>query len=365
MQIKAFSARHTSLAFELACRNYAEERAAVPALPDVRPAPPQLFAENGLGVAALEEGRMLGFLGCYEPWENAFTGTARGTFSPIEAHGAVPEQREKIYRLLYQAAAEKWVEAGIASHSIALYAHDDAARRAFFTCGFGLRCVDAVRGMDEVHLPSSSIANSSIGTREPHGCPVHVEDRSSSQEIRAYGEQSQDAAPHSRLSFQARQTAVYAEAGRDELPLVAPLGVLLARHLAASPCFMCPSREETDASWLARREERGSRVFTAAFDGTIIAFLEITSDGENFATLSPGMANVCGAYCLPEFRRQGVMPRLLNCAVRALRREGYLQLGVDYESFNLAAQGFWPKYFTPYTYGVVRRIDENIFMKHR
>ena len=65
-----------------------------------------LFAENGLGVAAFEEGRMLGFLGCYEPWENAFTGTARGTFSPIEAHGAVPEQREKIYRLLYQAAAE-------------------------------------------------------------------------------------------------------------------------------------------------------------------------------------------------------------------------------------------------------------------
>lgn len=361
MQIKAFSARHTSLAFELACRNYAEERAAVPALPDVRPAPPQLFAENGLGVAAFEEGRMLGFLGCYEPWENAFTGTARGTFSPIEAHGAVPEQREKIYRLLYQAAAEKWVEAGIASHSIALYAHDDAARRAFFTCGFGLRCVDAVRGMDELSPPSST-ANFCTDAREAHGCPVRTEGPSSKGQT--HGEQEPDTAPHSRLHIPARQTAVFAEAGRDELPLVAPLGVLLSRHLAASPCFMS-SREETAASWLERREARGSRVFTAVCDGTLTAFIEITADGENFATLSPGMANICGAYCLPAFRGQDVMPRLLNHAVRTLRREGYLQLGVDYESFNLAAQGFWPKYFTPYTYGVVRRIDENIFMKHR
>jgi len=41
-----------------------------------------------------------------------------------------------------------------------------------------------------------------------------------------------------------------------------------------------------------------------------------------------------------------------------LKEEGYKLLGVDYESFNSTANGFWLKYFTPYTNSVVRRIDE-------
>ena len=336
MQILDFTPRHSQQAYELVCCNYAEERAAVPALPDITPASPKPFAVNGYGVAAFDGEEMLGFLACHLPWENAFTGTARGTFSPIEAHGAVPKQREKIYKLLYQAAAEKWVTAGIASHSIALYAHDAAALRAFFSCGFGLRCVDAVRGMEDVLFSADMSGLSS---------------RHDALQI--------DAASHPNPLMD--QTVVFTESGRDELPLVAPLGVLLTQHLSASPCFMKFPREETAASWLAHQAERKSRVFTAACDGTPIAFLEVTSEGENFATLSPSMTNLCGAYCLPEFRGQGVMPRLLNHVIHTLRQEGYEQLGVDYESFNLTAGSFWPKYFTPYTNGVVRRIDENIF----
>ena len=42
-----------------------------------------------------------------------------------------------------------------------------------------------------------------------------------------------------------------------------------------------------------------------------------------------------------------------------LSREGYRRLGVDFESFNPTAQGFWLKHFTANTHSVVRRIDEN------
>ena len=42
----------------------------------------------------------------------------------------------------------------------------------------------------------------------------------------------------------------------------------------------------------------------------------------------------------------------------ALKKEGFLRLGVDYESFNPTANVFWPKYFEVYTKSVVRRIDE-------
>ena len=34
-------------------------------------------------------------------------------------------------------------------------------------------------------------------------------------------------------------------------------------------------------------------------------------------------------------------------------------LGVDYETFNATAHGYWTKYFTTYTHSVVRRIDEH------
>ncbi len=38
--------------------------------------------------------------------------------------------------------------------------------------------------------------------------------------------------------------------------------------------------------------------------------------------------------------------------------EGFLRMGVDFESFNPTAYGFWLKHFTAYTYSVVRRVDE-------
>lgn len=43
-----------------------------------------------------------------------------------------------------------------------------------------------------------------------------------------------------------------------------------------------------------------------------------------------------------------------------LKSEGYSRLGVNLESFNPTALGFWLKYFALYTNSVVRRIDERI-----
>jgi hypothetical protein len=40
-----------------------------------------------------------------------------------------------------------------------------------------------------------------------------------------------------------------------------------------------------------------------------------------------------------------------------LKAENYLRLGVDFESFNPTAWGFWLKHFQAYTYSDVRRID--------
>ena len=59
----------------------------------------------------------------------------------------------------------------------------------------------------------------------------------------------------------------------------------------------------------------------------------------------------------PEYRGKGVMQALV-CLAKKETRARYL--GVDLETMNPAAAGFWRKQFTFYTSGLTRRVDEKI-----
>lgn len=308
MEILDFAWEHIPQACALAMENYEEERKAVPDLPPVKYLPDlDGFARNGLGCSAFENGKMVGFLCCLDPWENAFTTPVRGTFSPIHAHGAVYRERGRIYQRLYQAAAQKWANAGIVSHSIGLYAHDRAAIEAFFQYGFGLRCVDAIRPMTPVAAPDC-------------------------------------------------KGFTFFEMEPVQRRLAEPLHQQLAAHFVQSPCFM---RHLEPDQW----QEEKTRLFAAADGQKIAAYIEIADTAENFVTEASQVQNICGAFCLPEYRGKGLYQNLLNHLIGALKQEGYTLLGVDYESFNPTAWGFWQKYFAPYTSGVVRRVDENILIR--
>ena len=69
------------------------------------------------------------------------------------------------------------------------------------------------------------------------------------------------------------------------------------------------------------------------------------------------MWNICGAYCVPEYRGTGAMCGLLEHVKAALKAENIPLLGVDCESINHAANRFWQKFFTPYTCSVTRRVE--------
>ena len=311
MNLVGFDQSHVESARLIVMENYYEEREAVPCLPEIDLIPElEYFAENGLGVAAMEDDRLIGFLCCYEPWENAFDSTAKGTFSPLHAHGTIKENRPMIYKRMYQYAAEKLVKQKVTYHGITLYAHDTEALDTFFTYGFGLRCIDAIRPMSTV-----------------------------------------DCKPCEGIRF--------GELAKDDVCQARELRKLLSEHLGTSPCFMY-STEEEFLSWLNHAEGRDSRLFAAKDGEKTVAFIEVTSDGENFATGSESMRNICGAYCLPEYRGKDICQNLLNEAICKLAAEGYTRLGVDFESFNPTAYGFWMKSFTAYTKSVVRRIDEGV-----
>ncbi|MEA4920759.1 MAG: GNAT family N-acetyltransferase [Clostridiaceae bacterium] len=314
MIIVDFTKEHIPQAVSLILSNYAEELSQMPYLPPVGDLPDlEKFTNNEFGVTAIEGSEILGFLCFYPIRNNAFTTYSKGTFSPLHGHGAVFENRSIIYKRMYQAAAAKLVTAGASSHSISLFANDEQAINAFFTYGFGLRCIDAVRPLTPIDAVCS--------------CGLDM-----------------------RL------------VSKEDLSLIRPLRRMLTDHLSQSPCFMYLSDKEFNA-WLELAEKRESLIFAAFDSDNAVAFIEISKSGENFLTCAGDMQNICGAFCLPSYRGKRVFQCLLNFVISKLTSEGYKRVGVDFESFNPTAMHFWPKYFTPYTKSVVRRIDEKVFSK--
>lgn len=319
MNITDFTIDHINAAMVIAKENYEEERAQVPVLPGIQELPDLAeFVEYGLGVSAFENDRMVGYLCAWPPRRDAFGTTGvSGTFVPIHAHGVAHDitgsGRERIYSRMYQAAAEKWVKKGILSHGISLYTHDTAAIKSFFYNGFGLRCIDAIRTLEE--LPVREVILPGQG-----------------------------------------KTLDYVEIPRNEWVLLLEHHKALIAHLGRSPIFMTfPTMAIED---LYDRTNEDTRYFTAKADSQYIAYIKLDQEGETFVSDDHSMMNINGAYCLPEYRGLGIYQNLLSFMISTLREEGYTRLGVDCESFNPTARGFWLKHFTEYTHSVVRRIDD-------
>lgn len=295
--------------------NYKEECSKLSALPVTTKLPElECFTQNDFGVAAFDGDTMLGFIGCHNPWDGAFDSNVKGTFTPIHAHGCVKENRARIYEKMYQRMAELLVGQGVLYHGIALYAHDTEAITAYFHNGFGHRCSDAIRRMElisDVKFPEETI---------------------------------------------------FEELPSGEAKQVRELRRKLKDHMGESSCFMYTSEDEFE-EWVQKRENNGSRIFVAKAKEFPVAFLEICEEAENFVTALPNVKNICGAFCLPEYRGRRIYQNLINFTMKMLKEEGYQYLGVDYESFNPTAQYFWPKYFEPYTYSVTRRIDEGVLKR--
>ncbi|MBH1940285.1 GNAT family N-acetyltransferase [Mobilitalea sibirica] len=153
-----------------------------------------------------------------------------------------------------------------------------------------------------------------------------------------------------------KETLAYLEVEREDWSSLLDFHNQLIYHLGSSPSFMKFPKINNDQ--LYHRTSETTRYFAVKDGEQLIAYIKVESEGENFITLNPGMLNICGAYCLPQYRGRGIYQKLLSYMISILKKEGYSLLGVDCESFNPTARGFWLKYFTEYTHSVVRRIDD-------
>lgn len=315
MHFETFGNQHIEEATELVMKNTRAEIDMVPSLPDKDYTQKicsllTKFAGHSMGVAGIDDGKLVSFMTGHAPIDELF-GKDKGIYIPLHAHGAVRHHQEKLYSLMYQEASRRWAKEGLTSHSITIFAHNKELLDWFSWNGFGYRCVDSVSGIKEV------------GTRDIEGCSF-------------------------RLGTEADYVLIY------------PLYVDLCKHLYDAPTFLVGHADISYENFLAEMTAKNGTILLAEKDDQVVGYMEYCDHGENFMTSDPRMANICGAYLKPAYRGSGIFTALLATLYDHLREKGYNRCGVDFESFNPTARGFWNKYFTPYTISVTRRVDERI-----
>lgn len=206
-----------------------------------------------------------------------------------------------------------WVKEGYTQHAITLYAQDKETIDTWFWLGFGLRCIDAIREVAAINIDKSSI---------------HIK-----------------------------------KVGEDDISLLADLQNKLHNYFRSSPTFMT-SQEEDPIKYLKEWISKDNHhIWMACSDEKPIGFMKIEASGERFITEHLDVMNITGAYVDENARELNVGTALLGVIQEWLLEYNYKVCGVDYESINTTGSNFWNKYFTPYNYSVVRRIDERVIDK--
>ena len=327
MQIVELAEKHWEEAAALVAARVAELRRALPILPQqyedgatILPLIADLAAQVP-GVAAMEQGRLAGFL--FAMVLPSFKGK-RAAYSPVWANGAravgAGEDAARVYQELYAALAPRWLANGCVVHAMSLLAHDRAGLDGLYWLGFGLNNVDAVRDL-------SPLAPADLR---------HADD----------------------LSIR-RATA-------GDIDDIMRLGDGLRRHLAASPIYlpyMDPDTAGEYREWLA---QPGNVQWLAYRGGTAVAELrcEPTNYTAGAIAADPRTTFITSAYTIPSERNSGVASALLAQLLAHAHASGCERCVTDFESANLPGARFWMRHFRPITFSVLRYVDERALYAH-
>lgn len=317
MNFDTLDLKYVEAAALLAQSEYEKAMHAYPALyktdytPDFKHLLTHLF-NTGSGLVALEDESLAGYLAYYGPIDDMF-GYVKGAFSPIHGNAFAGSDRIKTASLLFEKTSQKLLDQSILQYGLSLYTNDQEILQTFSLNGFGYRCADGILDL------------------------------------------------RTSLDIQENKDVTYEEIQACDTAKVLPLKNALAKHMGSTPTYF-PILEETELEFEEKCSESTSRFFTATYASQLVGYVEVTGEGETFLTEAEDYRHLCGAYLLPEYRGQNILQSLLKHVAQTLVSEGIEKLGVDCETLNPSAFGFWSKYFEIYAYSVVRRLDERVLL---
>lgn len=279
-------------------------------LPDLNKKTRKLLEEEisniidvGKGLIALEDNKATGYLLGYEiekMWGSP------SIYIPMYGHGIISGDVKKTYQKLYEQASRRWVNNGYKQHSITLYSKEEKEVNTWFWLGFGLRCVDAIKDID-----TKSEYNKNV------------------------------------LEINSKNIYDLEDIHKEH-----------TNYYSNPPLFMIRNEDKTPIETLKKWLEEENHHIFAYYEGeTPLGYMRIEEKGEQFLTTDSKMMNITSAYVDPNYRGKKIACNLLKHVEKWTHEKGFEKLGVDFESFNILGSNFWTKYFNPYTYTLVRRID--------
>lgn len=307
LQIVPFYEDYLEDAARLVCARFLTLRCQVPVLPEcytrVDAFLPRLqdLLQKGLGVAALDGGKLTGFLhGFVLPH---FLGK-RSLFSPEWANAARLDSSARIYEEMYAWLSGDWVDSGCDQHIITLLANDSAGLDAWRWLGFGMAATDAIRDLSPLQPP-----------------PTWLE--------------------------------IY-RAGVLDLPESVRFADALAQHIASPPIFWPHAAQDMQS----RLENPEFAQFMACANGKTLGVIGLEPGYTDACLVSQDKQTITitSAYTLEQARCQGVAHHLLSHALGWAGAQGYVRCAVDFEAANYLAHRFWLTHFQPVCYSLLRSI---------
>lgn len=315
-EIVPFHGNHIGDSARLVSRRYQIFYEQEPLLPgryqdvaNLQPLIQNIFEASGLGVAALQDGELVGFLiGWLMP---GFRGK-RSVYSPEWANAAGTENRRSIYEQMYKRIAEIWVAEKNVAHYISFFANDLEAINIWNWLGFGMISVDAVRGLHPIK--------------------------------------------HLNQGFHIRRASI------QDIDPVIELNQGLVRYSTLSPSFFITEQhnQEYFEAWLCDSERS---IWLAELNEEPVAFLRVgpANDDVSMIIYDEKTISIYGAYTEETMRGKGIATALLAHVIETARITGYGRIAVDFESMNTLGARFWLNQgFRPVCHSFQRFIDERL-----
>lgn len=319
IEIVPFSEDHIEAAAALVAARYRAERDFNKSLPtkyEEAEAIVPILQDNSkrtTGVTTIREGRLAGFATGLMTMHRE----ARTAYIPDWGHGTEPADRWGTYRAMYAGLAHHWVANGYFTHIVTVFANEREVADAWFSLGFGLENVDALR---EVSLVEGPVAEVEIRRANP-----------------------------------------------EDFDVVMALTLATRQHIATTPAFR-PLLDHEGAEYYKQQLSDLDVVWWLAYqDGEVVGGMRIVPSSKRNFVMTVADESTCAitmAFTMEKERNHGIGTTLLKHSLEWVRSVGYKKCAVDFESANIPGSRFWLANFQPVCYSLVRRLDGRIAWAH-
>ena len=309
-----FTKQYLQPALELFLQGYQQEQFHCPIMPSYimdDPSRIRTMLETKMvnpGVAIVDEDRLLAYMVTGESffWKGQHT-----SFVPEYCHGAIDDQKVRLYQAMYQHLAQEWVNSGHHLHLIGYFSHDILLQNLFYQLGFGALIAERLRDC----------------------CSIDVSEERPVREL-------------------------------NDISELVDLHMEHIHYYPQSPIFL-PRTTDRLSSFndLEAHAHKGDMFFVAYDNSSPCAYMIVGESGligEGFLLQKTKTAQIKSAYVRSDMRGKGIGTALLQRVIQWSREHEYERIFVEHETANPSGGNFWSRYFTSFVNFSMRYIDTTL-----